>query len=143
MNESNIDELSYETFNNASTGAGSSVDNMSTSSRVLTQQSVTKYKVSQKHSKSSWVWKYFITDKDGTYDICQVPIFYFEAEALCGKKFSHDGSTGNMGNHLCTKHDIYERIDEVKHYHHKNKTISINIYLIDLFISFNHTKGTK
>ena len=133
MNESNNEELSYETFNNASTEVNSSADNIS--------QSVIKHKGTRKYSKSSWVWKYFITDKDGIYNVCQVPI---EVEVLCGKKFSHDGSTGNMGNHLRTKHGIYERIDEVKHYLHKIKyseTISINNKV--LFISFNNTKGTK
>ena len=30
------------------------------------------------------------TDKDGIYNVCQVPI---EVEVLCRKKSSHDGST--------------------------------------------------
>jgi hypothetical protein len=140
MDELNIEEFS---FNNSSTEVSNSANDMSTSSRVSTQPSVTKYKETQKHSKSSWVWKYFITDKDRKYDVCQVPI-YFEVKVLCGKKFSHDGSTGNMGNHLRTKHNIYERTDEVKHYLYKIKyseTISINNKV--LFISFNNTKGTK
>ena len=48
MNESNNEELSYETFNNASTEVNSSADNI--------LQSVIKHKGTRKYSKSSWVW---------------------------------------------------------------------------------------
>ena len=68
----------------------------------------------RKYNKTSWVWKYFNTDQDGKYDICQVSILNLQnKEVHCGQRFLHDGSTGNMANHLHGKHSIHEEMNKV------------------------------
>lgn len=70
------------------------------------------YKPKRKYAKTSWVWQYMIQENE--YDICQVPVMNMQNEEICcGQRFLHDGSTGNMANHLRGKHSIYEGIDKV------------------------------
>ncbi|RGB34204.1 hypothetical protein C1646_787566 [Rhizophagus diaphanus] len=59
----------------------------------------------------SWVWQYMIQDND--YDICKVLVINMQnKESCCGQQFLHDGSTGNIANHLRRKHSIYEGINK-------------------------------
>ncbi|CAG8822076.1 570_t:CDS:1, partial [Racocetra fulgida] len=59
--------------------------------------------------KPSWVWHYFKVSEDGIYDECQVQVMNFQNESIkCDYKFIHDGSTGNMGNHLRNRHNLSE-----------------------------------
>jgi len=52
--------------------------------------------------------------QENEYDICQVLVMNMQnKEICCGQRFLHDGSTGNMANHLRGKHDIHEKMDKV------------------------------
>ncbi|CAB4413300.1 unnamed protein product [Rhizophagus irregularis] len=65
----------------------------------------------QLHAAKNWVWQYMIQDNE--YDICKVPVINMQnKEICCGQRFLHDGSTGNMANHLRGKHSIYEGINK-------------------------------
>ncbi|GET00807.1 hypothetical protein RCL_jg17233.t1 [Rhizophagus clarus] len=67
------------------------------------------YKPKCKYTKTSWVWQYMIQENE----YCQVLVINMQNEEICcGQRFLHDGSTGNMTNHLCRKHSIYEGIDK-------------------------------
>ena len=70
------------------------------------------YKPKRKYSKTSWVWQYMIQENE--YDIYQVSVINMQNEEICcDQRFLHDGSTGNMANHLRGKHDIHGRMDKV------------------------------
>lgn len=74
-----------------------------------------KLKTKRKYTKTSWVWQYMIHENE--YDTCQVPVMNIQnKEICCGQRFLHDGSTGNMANHLRGKHNIHEGIDKVIHH---------------------------
>ncbi len=106
----------FTSFNRASSTAPSTVPSTSTVSLDEDQSHATKktklYKSKRKYSKTSWVWQYMIQENE--YDICQVPVMNMQNEEICcGQRFLHDGSTGNMANHLRGKHDINGRMDKV------------------------------
>ena len=95
-----------------------SLTTLSTTSLNKNQSHTTKkLKLStskRKYNKTSWVWQYMI--QEDKYDICQVPIMNIQNEEVCcGQQFLHDGSTGNMANHLREKHSLYEGMDKVIH----------------------------
>jgi len=106
----------FTSSNRAPSTASSTVPSASTVSLDEDQSHVTKkiklYKSKRKYSKTSWVWQYMIQENE--YDICQVSVMNTQNEELCcGQRFLHDGSTGNMANHLRGKHDIHEGMDKV------------------------------
>ncbi|CAB4390312.1 unnamed protein product [Rhizophagus irregularis] len=109
------------TFNDISTGsnraplttpsAPSSTDSLDIKDQLHAAKKVKLYKPKRKYTKTSWVWQYMIQDNE--YDICKVPVINMQnKEICCGQRFLHDGSTGNMANHLRGKHSIYEGINK-------------------------------
>ncbi|CAI2176984.1 10416_t:CDS:2 [Funneliformis geosporum] len=53
--------------------------------------------------------------QENEYDICQVLVINLQNEEICcGQQFLHDGSTGNMANHLREKYDIHEKMNKPK-----------------------------
>lgn len=111
------------TFNDISTGsnrapsttpstAPSSTVSLDIKDQLHAAKKVKLYKPKRKYTKTSWVWQYMIQENE--YDICKVPVINMQnKEICCGQRFLHDGSTGNMANHLRGKHNIYEGINKV------------------------------
>ncbi|CAG8774478.1 5778_t:CDS:2, partial [Dentiscutata erythropus] len=62
----------------------SSSSNVSIFDKNQSQVKKINSKQKQSYSKPSWVWHYF----------------------KCDSKFVHNGSTGNMGNHLQNRHNL-------------------------------------
>jgi hypothetical protein len=82
--------------------------------KLPTEKKVKLHQFKRKYVKTSWVWKYFETDQNGKYNVCQVLIMNLRnEEVLCGRRFLNDGATGNMANHLRGKHNIQEKINKV------------------------------
>lgn len=57
--------------------------------------------------KKSWVWEWFVidnTDEDESA-VCQVEIVIGQ---ICGRRYKHGSSTGNLISHLNNKHQITE-----------------------------------
>ncbi|CAJ0845973.1 1412_t:CDS:2, partial [Entrophospora sp. SA101] len=59
-----------------------------------------------KSKKKSFVWSYF--QEENGNDVCKILISVNGKETTCGKSYKHDGSTGNMKQHLQMKHGILE-----------------------------------
>ncbi|CAI2162800.1 3591_t:CDS:1 [Funneliformis geosporum] len=57
-----------------------------------------------KTKKSSYVWEYFQIENGR--DVCKIIIFLKGEEVECKRNYKHDGGTGNMKQHLQTKHGI-------------------------------------
>ncbi|CAG8500598.1 10847_t:CDS:2 [Cetraspora pellucida] len=56
------------------------------------------FNVNINKDKESWVWDYFLTEKNE--DICKIIGFFKGKEKKCGQKYKHNSGTGNMAYHL-------------------------------------------
>jgi hypothetical protein len=65
-----------------------------------------QYQRNFKSKKKSFVWSYF--QEENGNDVCKILISVNGKETTCGKSYKHDGSTGNMKQHLQVKHGILE-----------------------------------
>ncbi|CAG8760579.1 11406_t:CDS:1, partial [Racocetra fulgida] len=55
----------------------------------------------------SWVWDYFLIEKNN--DICKIIRFFKENKKECDQKYKYDGGTKNMAYYLQTYHKIFDK----------------------------------
>ena len=60
--------------------------------------------IDPKTKRSSYVWEYFQIENGR--DVCKIVISLNGEEVECNKSYKHDGGTGNMIQHLQSKHKI-------------------------------------
>lgn len=89
------------------------IENVEENSIVTFEQDANTPESRVRKTLKSWVWTWFdqITSINGTVKaVCKVQL---TTEKKCGRTYITSGSTGNLINHLCNKHQITKQTESI------------------------------